>query len=130
MLLALVELQQFAYADIRKRTPKMVLRTYNQSYALATTYISLFYDNLSVNSSRRSLFGLPFHSIVVHLPEMLWLINDQSIVAEQAEDDSTKQSLLLFIMTLEIILYQFICRNSDSLNAGHPASSGHAGTGR
>jgi len=29
MLLALVELQQFAYADIRKRTPKMVLGTYN-----------------------------------------------------------------------------------------------------
>jgi len=56
---------------------------------------------------------MPFHSIVVHPPEMLWLINDQSIVAEQAEDGSTKQSVLLFIMTLKIILYQSICRNSD-----------------
>ncbi|KAF6018086.1 hypothetical protein EB796_023605 [Bugula neritina] len=67
----------------------MVLGTYNQSYAFATTYISLFYDNLLVNSSQRSLFDMPFHSIVVHPPEMLWLINDQSIVAEQAEDVRT-----------------------------------------
>ncbi|KAF6027618.1 hypothetical protein EB796_014070 [Bugula neritina] len=85
MLLALVELQQLAYADENKRTPKMILRAYNQSYVFATTYISLFCGNSSVSSSQRSLFGMPFHSIVVHLPEMLRLINGQSIVAEQAE---------------------------------------------
>ena len=81
LLMSLVELQKIAYADETSRTPRTIQRAYNQAFIFATLYIKLF----SSTTKPRSVFGMPFHSLTNHLPEMLRLVNGRSIVAEQAE---------------------------------------------
>ena len=81
LLMSLVELQNIAYADETKRNPRTILRAYNQAFIFATEYVRLF----SLTSKPRSVFGMPFHALANHLPEMLRLVNGRSIVAEQAE---------------------------------------------
>ena len=85
LLISLVELQKSAYADDNKRTQKSILRAYNQSFIFATMYIKLFGDPTKTKTSHRSMFGVPFHNISVHLPEMLRLVSGKSIMAEAAE---------------------------------------------
>ena len=48
-------------------------------------YIKLFGDPTKTKTSHRSMFGVPFHNISVHLPEMLRLVSGKSIMAEAAE---------------------------------------------
>ena len=85
LLLSLVELQKFAYGDETARCPKSILRAYNQSFIFATLYIKLFGDPTKTKTSHRSMFGVAFHNIAVHLPETLRLVNGRSIMAEAAE---------------------------------------------
>ena len=83
LLLALVELQKSAYAEESERSPRMILRCYNQSFIFAHLYIKLFSE--PKKNRERSMFGMPFHAISHHLPDMLRLVNERSIVAEAAE---------------------------------------------
>ena len=85
LLISLVELQKLAYADESSRTQRTILRAYNQSFKFATYYMKLFGDADKLKTSFRSMFGVPFHNISVHLPETLRLVNGKSIMAEAAE---------------------------------------------
>lgn len=93
MLIALIELQKVGYASDNDRTPRAILRAYNQSYVFALSYITLYSTSKNRNSSARSIFGMPFHALSVHLPEMFRLICGKSIVAEQAERHFNKLRL-------------------------------------
>ena len=81
LLLSLVELQKIAYAPQSQRSPRSILRCYNQSFIFATTCIELF----GGSRAGKSMFGMPFHCMVTHLPELLRLVSARSIVAEHAE---------------------------------------------
>ena len=81
--ISLVELQKNAYSEESDRTPRSILRAYNQSFAFAMLYIKLFNNPKKVNY--RKMFGMPFHALSVHLAETCRIINDRSIVAEAAE---------------------------------------------
>ena len=81
LLMSLVELQNIAYADEIKRNPRTILKADNQLYIFAIEYVRLF----SLTNKPRSVFGMPYHALPNHLPEMLRLVNGRSILAEQAE---------------------------------------------
>lgn len=83
VLIHLTELQKIAYSEEAQRTPKMVLRAYNQSFMFALAYMKLFKE--PKKNTHRSMFGVPFHNISVHLPETMRLVNGRSIMAEAAE---------------------------------------------
>ena len=83
LVTSLIELQKLAYAPDSERTARAVLRAYNQSFIFALIYMDLFKDPKS--SKHRSVFGMPFHCLTVHLPESLRLVSGRSIVAEHAE---------------------------------------------
>ena len=83
MLLALVEIQKIAYSLESARSPKSILRCLNLCFIFGILSIEIFEH--PVKTTRRSLFGMPFHSLVNHLPVQLRLVNGRSIVAEQAE---------------------------------------------
>lgn len=83
LLLPLIELQKIAYSTSAHRSPRTILRCYNQSFLFASRCIELFRE--THQCTHRSLFGMPFHCIVVHLPETLRLISARSIVADHAE---------------------------------------------
>ena len=83
VLIALVELQKIAYAEECERSPRTVLRAYNQSFIFALLYMKLF--NKPIKSRERAMFGMPFHALSHHLPDMIRLVNGRSIVAESAE---------------------------------------------
>ena len=85
LLMSLVELQKLAYSEEAARSQKSILRAYNQSFIIAIMYIRLFGDPSKTKTSHRSMFGVPFHNISVHLPETLRLVNGRSIMAEAAE---------------------------------------------
>lgn len=82
-LVSLVELQKLVYSEECKRTPKSILRAYNQSFIFALAYMKLF--KTPTKNTHRAMFGVPFHNISVHLPETLRLVNGRSIMAEAAE---------------------------------------------
>lgn len=84
MLLSLVELQKLAYSMEDHRTPRSILRGYCQAFRFGLSYTDLFSDNPNVKKPR-SVFGMSFHSLTCHLPDMLRIVNGRSIVAEQAE---------------------------------------------
>ena len=83
LLTTLTELQKYAYATEKGRTPRSILRAYNLSFIFGIRCLELFSEP-KINS-KRSMFGMPFHTLTVHLPETLRIINGRSIVAEQAE---------------------------------------------
>lgn len=83
MLISLVELQHIGYAPERARTPRTILRAYNKSFIFAVHYLNLFSD--PSKNTVRSVYGMPFHTISVHLAETLRLVSGQSIVAENSE---------------------------------------------
>lgn len=81
MLLSLVELQKLAYALESDRSPRSILRAYNQSFVFALSHITLF----GSHDHKKGMYGMPFHSIATHLAEMLRIVSGRAIVAEQAE---------------------------------------------
>lgn len=83
VLIHLVELQKIAYSEEEQRTPKMILRAYNQSFMFALAYIKLFKEPTMNN--HRAMFGVPFHNLSVHLPETIRLVNGRTIMAEAPE---------------------------------------------
>lgn len=83
LLLSLVELQRLAYSTEASRSPRSILRCYNQSFVFGVRCVELFNTPRSCNV--RSMFGMPFHCLVVHLAEMLRLVSGRSIIAEHAE---------------------------------------------
>lgn len=83
MLTCLVEIQHMAYAPESARTERLILRAHTKCFIFGIHYIKLF-KNPRKNSPR-SMFGMPFHTVVTHLPETLRLISGQSILAENAE---------------------------------------------
>lgn len=88
LVMSLVELQKLAYAPDCQRSPRSILRAYNQSFIFATTYAQMFQDPKS--AQHRSMYGMPFHCIAVHLPESLRLVSGRSLVAEHAERQFNK----------------------------------------
>ena len=103
LLMSLVELQNIAYADATKRNPRTILRAYNQPYTFAIEYVRLF----SLTNKPRSVFGMSYHALANHLPEMLWLVNGRSILAEQAEAFSkakVRSLVLYYLKSLKIEL--------------------------
>ena len=83
LVIALIELQKIAYAPLSERSPRSILRAYNQSFIFSLHCLDLFNDPKSC--TQRSMFGMPFHVISVHLAETLRLIGGRSLVAEHAE---------------------------------------------
>lgn len=83
LVTSLIELQKLAYAPDSERSPRAILRAYNQSFVFALVYMDLFQTPTA--SKHRSVIGMPFHCLTVHLPESLRLVSGRSIVAEHAE---------------------------------------------
>lgn len=88
MVMALVEIQKAAYATESDRTPKSILRLYNQAFKFSLLSIELLSDPKC--NSLRAIFGMPYHCLTIHLPEMLRLVSGRSIVAEHAERQFNK----------------------------------------
>lgn len=93
LLLSLIEIQKIAYAEESERSPRSILRAYNQCYIFAQLYMKLFKN--PKKNSHRSMYGMPFHVISVHLPEQYRLVNGRSIVAEAAERHFNKLRLVI-----------------------------------
>ena len=83
LLMSLIELQKIAYAEENERSPRIVLRAYNQSFVFALLYLKLF--SSPKKSKERAMFGMPFHAISHHLPDIIRLVNGRSIGAKAAE---------------------------------------------
>ncbi|CAC5375195.1 unnamed protein product [Mytilus coruscus] len=80
---SLVEIINIAYSSVERRTPRQILRLYNQTFLFAVLSKSII--GIPVKMTPRKFYGSHFHSLVVHLPEIYRIINTKSILAEQEE---------------------------------------------
>ncbi|CAC5415964.1 unnamed protein product [Mytilus coruscus] len=80
---SLVEIINIAYSSVERRTPRQILRLYNQTFLFAVLSKSII--GIPVKMTQRKFYGSHFHSLVVHLPEIYRIINTKSILAEQEE---------------------------------------------
>ena len=105
MLIRLVEIQKIAYSLEKDRSQRSILRCFNLCFEFAILAIELFVDP----QKPRSLFGMPFHSLVNHLPMQYNLVNGRSIVAEQAERHFSKFRLVEIILITTFLNKQKTC---------------------
>ena len=105
MLIRLVEIQKIAYSLERDRSQRPILRCCNLCFEFANLAIELFVDP----KKPRSLFGMPFHSLVNHSPLQYKLVNGRSIVAEQAERHFSKFRLVEIILITTFLDKQKTC---------------------
>ena len=83
LLVCLIELQKIAYSLAADRTPRAILRAYNQSYLFRILCAEVFPE--LHECTERAMYGMPMHCITTHLAEQLRLICGRSLVAEHAE---------------------------------------------
>ncbi|CAC5365492.1 unnamed protein product [Mytilus coruscus] len=85
MIESLVEITNICYSKYECRSPKQILRLYNQCFLFAVTCRIVIGIPSNPKMSKRKFFGSHFHSVTVHLPECLRIFNLRSIVTEQEE---------------------------------------------
>ena len=84
LLSTLVEICELAYAGADKRTSKSVLRMFNITFKHAVLLTQLF-PKEPKKITRKKLFGIYFHSITCHLPEVSRIIAPSSLHSENEE---------------------------------------------
>ncbi|VDI28834.1 Hypothetical predicted protein [Mytilus galloprovincialis] len=85
MIESLVEITNICYSKYECRSPKQILRLYNQCFLFAVTCRIVIGIPSNPKMSKKKFFGSHFHSVTVHLPECLRIFNLRSIVTEQEE---------------------------------------------
>ena len=83
LLLTLLELCFFSYQKAAKRSSKAVLRIFNVSFHHAMLCTNMFKKPHKI--SKQKLFGIYFHSLTTHLPEVARIISPSSMHAENEE---------------------------------------------
>jgi hypothetical protein len=80
---ALTEIIRICYSTEDERSPKQVLRLYNQcfQFGLLVTHVI----EKPVKLSARKFFGIHFHSLVIHFPEIYHLFCLRSLIPEDEE---------------------------------------------
>ncbi|XP_071138377.1 uncharacterized protein [Mytilus edulis] len=83
MVNALVDIVNISYLPSEGRTPKLILRLYNQTLLFAATCRTIFCS--PVKMTARKFFGSHFHSITIHLAEAFRIFSLRSILTEEQE---------------------------------------------
>lgn len=82
LLYTLTEISRLAYLPADKRTPKLILRCYNVTYKHAKICNQVF----SKRPKRMPKFyGVYYHSLTTHLPEVFRIIAPSSLYTENEE---------------------------------------------
>jgi hypothetical protein len=83
LCIALTEIIRICYSTEDERSPKQVLRLYNQcfQFGLLVTHVI----EKPVKLSARKFFGIHFHSLVIHFPEIYHLFCLRSLIPEDEE---------------------------------------------
>lgn len=84
LLSTLIEISELAYANASKRSPKSILRLFNVTFKHALILTQLF-KNEPKKISKQKLFGIYFHSLTCHLPEVARIIAPSSLHSENEE---------------------------------------------
>ena len=84
LLSTLIEICELAYAGEDKRSPKTVLRLFNLTFKHALLMVQLFKEEPK-KITKQKLFGIYFHSITCHLPEVSRIIAPSSLHSENEE---------------------------------------------
>jgi hypothetical protein len=80
---ALTEIIRICYSTEDERSPKLVLRLYNQCFQLGLLVAHVI--EKPVKLSLRKFFGIHFHSLVIHFPEIYHLFCLRSLIPEDEE---------------------------------------------
>ncbi len=80
---SLVEIQEILYSKEEHRNDRSILRLYNLTYIHARLCIELFPNPKTI--TRRKMFGIYFHSITCHTPEVYRLVCLRSLNTENQE---------------------------------------------
>ena len=84
LLSTLVEICELAYSSSDKRSSKSILRLFNITFKHAVLLTQLF-PKEPKKISKQKLFGIYFHSITCHLPEVSRIIAPSSLHSENEE---------------------------------------------
>ncbi|CAC5371002.1 unnamed protein product [Mytilus coruscus] len=79
----LLEITNISYSKYNTRSPKQILRLYNQSFLLVVNCRNVV--GVPSKMSSRKFFGSHFHSVSIHLAEVERIFNLRSLVTEQEE---------------------------------------------
>ena len=84
LLETLIEICELAYAGADKRSPKSILRLFNVAFKHAYLLTNMFKESPS-KITKEKLFGVYFHSLTCHLPEISRIIAPSSLHCENEE---------------------------------------------
>ena len=80
----LVEISEICYSYAHQRTPRTVLRLYNLTFSLGSSLVDIV-GQLPKKVSAAKFYGIHFHGLTTHLPEVHRIVNIRSLVPEQEE---------------------------------------------
>ena len=83
MVTSLVDIISLCYTQFNSRTPKQVLRLYNQCFVFAVLSKSTIGTPCKITARR--FYGCHFHSLTSHIPEVARVFCLRSIVVENEE---------------------------------------------
>lgn len=83
LISSLVEIINIAYSGYENRSPRQLLRLYNQCFIFAVLCKKIIGNPVKMTS--RKFYGIHFHSITTHLAETFRIINTKSVLTEQEE---------------------------------------------
>ena len=121
---SLVDIVNITYMSSHLRSPKLILRLYNQCLIFA-----VMCRNVIGNPSKmtyRKFFGSHYHSITTHLPEIFRLFSLRSIFTEQEErcfgdlrriSEMTTNRQPKYIADNAMLRFQSQYKNDDRLNS-------------
>lgn len=81
LLYTLVEITRLSYQNSLSRTSKSVLRLYNVTFIHATRCVQIFGETPKI----AKIYGIYYHSLTVHLPEVNRIIAPSSLHTESEE---------------------------------------------
>ena len=81
---AMCEISQIAYGYESDRNPRQILRLYNLTYILATKLIKIV-GHTPLKMTALKFYGIHFHGLTTHLPEVFRITSIRSLVPEQEE---------------------------------------------
>ncbi|VDH92251.1 Hypothetical predicted protein, partial [Mytilus galloprovincialis] len=83
LITSLVDIINIAYSGYEQRSPRQLLRLYNQTFLFGTLCKKVIGN--PVKMTNRKFYGAHFHSISTHLAELYRIINTKSVLTEQEE---------------------------------------------
>ena len=83
LVFALVEITSIAYSPYKARTPKQILRLHNRCFVFAILCQKLIPTPKKM--TKKTFYGMHFHSLTTHLPQTARVFNPRSILVENEE---------------------------------------------